>query len=230
MYRINLGNNKIKYLTGGALLLGAFVSVFMISIVAMPVIKLKNNTDSFVMSSRIEIATSRSESTTYYTPKYYFNVGEIEYSCSTDISQSYKPSLEPTKIFYNSKNPSECVSDPNYNRAAIMLFGAALVAIIDILIALFLIIPAARKSANAKKLTQYGQLIKNIPCKIVHSFFTLNGVKGYNIEIKYEVSEGNVLYLKSDMKFNNDFKGRETADLLIDPMNQKNYFIDFDIT
>lgn len=36
--------------------------------------------------------------------------------------------------------------------------------------------------------------------------------------------------LNSEIKYSFDYEGKDRADLLIDPLNPKNYFIDFNIT
>ena len=52
---------------------------------------------------------------------------------------------------------------------------------------------------------------------------TLYATQGYVVEVEY-----NGLKLKSELKYQIDIR-RNTADLLIDPLDAKNYFIDFDI-
>ena len=224
MQKLSTSATGPKYLISGALLIAPIIICIMLFMIADPVIKIKNNTDTFTTASRTEIKAKHSDSGNQYSPVFYFNVDDKEYVCSTRSSSSTKPS-ENSKIYYNSQNPDVCVSEYELSTLYLIAIALGIASIIDIIIGLFVLITTFSKNAKIKQLAQSGQLIKNIPCAILPSKITLNNTKGYTIELEYEG-----LKFKSEVKFNQNYIGRETADLLIDPMNTKNYFIDFEIS
>lgn len=82
------------------------------------------------------------------------------------------------------------------------------------------------KIKNLEKLSTTGVLIKNLEYKIKMSD------KGYQkcIEVEYTTSSGEKIALLSEGKFNEILVSKNgTADLLIDPNDTTNYFIDFEI-
>lgn len=50
------------------------------------------------------------------------------------------------------------------------------------------------------------------------------------IRLRYKTDDNRFLMLNSEIKYSFDYEGKDRADLLIDPLNPKNYFIDFNIT
>lgn len=89
----------------------------------------------------------------------------------------------------------------------------------------------AKKSIKKlKKLAQEGILVKNIPFTIVPNGETGNNLQSYYIQVKYENELGQVIPLKSEAKYEQKtLDNISTADLLIDPNDNSNYFIDLEI-
>lgn len=86
-----------------------------------------------------------------------------------------------------------------------------------------------------QKLSKTGILIKNLKYEIkpvAHKddVYSFSGDKVYVIQIRYEFEKGNPHLFQSEPKYLTAL-GRDdgTADLLIDPDDHSNYFIDFDI-
>ena len=217
------------YIFSGVFLFVSSIFLIVALIFGYNTIKTRMSTDAYTMATRVEInsylsSDSNGSKTMMYSPVFHYNVNDKEYSCSTNFSSSIKPNISNNKIYYKSQYPDFCMNEYDFVQNCIfagLFFVISLPLFIVGLCVLRCIIIGKNKY---KKLRQYGQLIKNIPCKILPSNITYNHKRGYVIQIEYEN-----LVLKSDTKFDIDIR-RNTADLLIDPLNPKNYFIDFDIT
>ena len=83
---------------------------------------------------------------------------------------------------------------------------------------------------KVKKLSKQGILIKNLPYELKLDKNIVSGKPIYRIKVLYEIEKGRTLSLLSEPKYITTL-GREdgTVDLLIDPDDYSNYFIDFEI-
>lgn len=192
-------------------------------------IKTKLNCDTYTTATKIEFNSHWTNSnnkpkTIMYSPVFFFNVNNKEYFCSTGSSSSYKPNLFDSKVYYNSQNPEYCISEYNLIQDSILAGIFFIVALPIFIFGFYILICAIIGRAKNKKLRKNGQLIKGIPCMIIPSNITVNNRQGYIIELEYQG-----LKYRSETKFDIDTR-RTEADLLIDPLDVKNYFIDFDIT
>ncbi len=82
---------------------------------------------------------------------------------------------------------------------------------------------------RVKKLTKTGMLIKNLSYELVPSGTIINGVTVYCIKVLYD-NNGTEIPFVSNPKYSGkleDING--TADLLVDPNDFSNYYIDFEI-
>lgn len=221
--KINPAN--LPYIFSG---ISLFVSItFMIVAIAIgyPTIKTKTNSDMHTTATRVEINSHRSsDGHMMYSPVFFYNVNGKEYSCSTGSSSDLKPNIDNNKIYYKSQNPDFCISEYDFIRTCIFVGIFFIIAFLLFIIGLYVLVYTIIGNTKYKNLIKHGQLIKNIPCRILPSNVTLNDKQGYIIELEYQE-----LKLKSGIKFDID-TSRNTADLLIDPLNPKNYFIGFDIT
>ena len=86
------------------------------------------------------------------------------------------------------------------------------------------------KIKKLKQLTQIGVLIKNLPYDVKPTGTIINGRSIYCIEVMYELDNGTKIPLTSEGKYDGRLsRGDGTVDLLIDPTDHTNYFIDFEI-
>lgn len=117
-----------------------------------------------------------------------------------------------------------------------ILFG--IFALITPIRIVYVIGKAARKENKSinndidkvKKLSQHGILIKNLPYELKMDKKSSYTKPVYRIKVLYEIEKGRTLSLESEPKYLTTL-GREngTVDLLIDPDDYSNYFIDFEI-
>ena len=83
---------------------------------------------------------------------------------------------------------------------------------------------------RVKRLAKNGMLVKGIPYKMYFAGQVFFGKEFKCIEVVFKNSAGVEIPLYSETKYNAEkMKHYETADLLIDPNDYSNYFIDYEI-
>ena len=83
---------------------------------------------------------------------------------------------------------------------------------------------------RVKKLAMEGFLVKNMPYKLVSSGTVINNQPIYCIQVEYESPSGQKISLQSEPRYNNKLSDKNgTVDLLIDPNDYSNYYIDLEI-
>ena len=83
---------------------------------------------------------------------------------------------------------------------------------------------------RVEKLAHEGILVKNMPYQLVPTGTIINGQTIYCIQVEYENASGQNIPLKSEAKYDNRLSNKNgTVDLLIDPNDYTNYFIDLEI-
>ena len=90
---------------------------------------------------------------------------------------------------------------------------------------------ADKEINKVKYLSQHGMLIKNLRYKIKPMEGSIKGAKtAYIVQVIYEIEKGKTKCFESEPKYLTAL-GRSdgTVDLLIDPNDYTNYFIDFEI-
>ncbi len=229
MQNFKINSSNFPYLFSGLFIFISAIFILIAVFTAYSAIKTRTNCDTYTIASRVEISShwsnnNGSRRTMMYSSVFFYNVNGKEYSCSTGSSSSSKPNVDNNKIYYKSQNPDYCISEHDFIQDSILAGIFLIVALPIFIFGLYMLICVIMGNAKIKRLRTNGQLIKNIPCRILPSNITLNDKQGYIIELEYQG-----LKLKSGTKFDIDAR-RNTADLLIDPLDSKNYFIDFDIT
>ena len=69
-----------------------------------------------------------------------------------------------------------------------------------------------------------------MPYQLVSSGTVINGKPIYCMQVEYENASGEKIPLQSEAKYNNKLSDKDgTADLLIDPDDYSNYYIDVEI-
>lgn len=229
MYDINLKNVKkgkkffLIFFIIGILFFLIFGGIYIFNI-----IKLKN-LDSETMSTRVHINSyTNDEGTMMYSPVYYYSVNGIGYSCESSSSSSVNPGTENKKVFYDSNNPSNCMSEfSKSNNNFILLF--LFIPIIFIIISIYNFKKISKRIKIINELNQKGKLVKQLPYRLEETGMTVNNHPVMRPVIDYVLPSG-VVKLLGDPR--HDGKLMDTdglVDLVIDENNPDNYFIDFEI-
>lgn len=228
MYNIDLTNTKKKkkiyntFLIIGILFLILFTSVFIISLVK------SNKMDASVLSNRVEIKSYiDDEGNSMKTPIYYYKVKGKEYACDSNVSTSLDISTENKLVYYNSKNPSECVSE--YTKSGNVIFLIfIIIPSIFILVGVLNIKKVNKRINIIKELNTKGKLIKNLPYKLEKTNVEVNNVAILRPVVDYRLSDGRMVRLYGDPRYDKN-NGNGKIDLIIDENNIDNYFMDYEI-
>ena len=82
----------------------------------------------------------------------------------------------------------------------------------------------------ARKLAKSGVLVKGIPYELVASGHTVNNIPLMCISCEYTFPNGEARELKGEPLKDKLIEATEYCDLLFDPNNYDNFFVDFEIT
>jgi len=227
MYNIDISrlkkNNIIHYFL-------LFVIIFMNSIMLYIIISssiTKYKMDSHTTSTRMEIESKKVDHRVYLNPTYYYEVNGVEYACKTNASSSSEPD-STSEIYYNSKNPKECIS--NYTTES-----NDLLIILCVMFSFGALIPISNHLKTRKRIKQIsiakerGKLIKGLDYKIGESSHQINSKVYKPIIVQYEIN-GDLREFESDIIHEvGEFDKYDKADLLIDESNPDNYYVGFNI-
>ena len=230
MYDIDTSNVKkgIKFFLM-FLVVGVFFLGILLAILIMNIINYKS-LDSEIMSNHVEINTYEdSDGGTMYSPTYYYNIRGKEYKCSSQGSSSIMPSTKNRKVYFDSKNPSRCMTD--YSRGSnkwILLF--LLLPIVFISVAVYNIIKVNKRIKLINELNTTGKLVKNLPYRLENTGMSVNGVQIQRPVVDYTLPSGTTITLQGDPRHDKKVADKDgMVDLIIDEANPNNYFIDFEI-
>ena len=211
---------------------GLFICIIAIGItfafVVMPKLAAEKM-DSQVMSSRVEVMTSRaSKGGTTYTPIYHYYVSGKEYTCGKGYSTGSYPSSDNVVVYYDSQNPGDCViTTIGGDYVFFIIPGVFFLAGIAVIYSGF------KQLLTLGRLEQNGRLIRNLPYEIrsVTSGSSKNRSTDQHLVVMYQLSNGKSVELVSTKPFSNKelAQGHKTAELLIDPDDIDNFYIDFKI-
>lgn len=234
MFEINIKNIKkgtgifYVFLVLGILFFFGFGMVFVFTTIK------SNSFDSEVMSTRVEVESHiDDEGTRMYSPSYYYIVNGVGYVCDSDFSSSINPGTENGLVYYDSSEPSNCITEYSKSQSGNMLIFM-IIPIIFILVAV-INIKNKNKKFKAKlesinKLKQNGKLIKNLPYKLVESGIVVNNVPLLRPVVDYTLPTGATVPLYGDVRYDKKYYDSDgMMDLLIDENDPTNYYMDFEI-
>lgn len=238
MFDINVRQSKKESVTGIFLIaVGILVAAFVLWSYISVILKYKN-ADSVVEAYNIEVTTHSSESKfkheqntggITYSPKYYYRVDGEEFICETNGYFSEYPDENKNKVYYNSSNPSDCVTEYEKNVSP-MFLALLFVSFICFFFGRLFIKSAKISVGLMEELNQKGKLIKRMPCRLEDSDMSVNNVKVKWPVVDYVLPTGEKLSLHGQPDISGKlFEEGAFIDLLIDENNPENYFIDFDI-
>ena len=116
----------------------------------------KNSMDSKTTSTRVEVKSHvNDEGTTMYSPVYYYEVNGVEYTCSSNSSSSINPGTKNKTVYYDSKNPSNCVNEYSSSSNNILLIFLLLPAIFSV-VAVWNMRKISKRVALINELNQRG--------------------------------------------------------------------------
>lgn len=230
MYDINVKNVKkgIKFYFA-FLGIGLLFFIILGGVLISNYIKFKS-LDLMTTSTRIVVKSYLdSDDSISYSSIYYYMVDGIEYSCFSKFSSSEYPDVEDTIVYYDSKNPSNCMTEHTKSFNKILLIFMIL-PLLFILFGVINIIKIYKRIKLIKRLNQKGKLIKNLPYYLENTGMALLGVQIQRPVVEYVLSSGVVMKLYGDPRHDRKISDSDgLVDLVIDENNPTNYYVDFEI-
>lgn len=229
MYGIKYDNVKKGYFYNGILL---FLGI--IIFLGLNYLSHKNHLQKLSYDSKTESLKVEYDAFTY---TYYYNVNGQEYSYkeynyeALDKEHNYnsmkvdKDTERKAVLYYKSSNPIDCISESEYNSITEYSFLPILSLFIPFN-GLIGIIDIKKNITKMKWLSINGTLIKNLEYEVIRKGSRRFG--SYYIVVNYKHPNGEVIRLVSDRKYFL-FDRPKYVDLLIDPNDTNNFYIDFHI-
>ena len=156
-------------------------------------------------------------------------IGKILIGVGVVFTLAAFPILITDKLFSSLFSDSEILKEMNWmdNFYLVPL-------VVGIMVTIFGIMRTKTAKNNMDKLenlSKKGILVKNIPYEVIMTKTVYMGSTGVKLKVIYKNSAGVDIPLYSEIKFNveKQLSSDETVDLLIDPDDYSNYFIDFEI-
>lgn len=186
--------------------------------------------DSKTISTRVEANLHYEEDGgEMYSPIYYYEVNGKSYSCPSQFSSSVNPGIENKTVYYDSKNPSDCMTEYS-NTANYILLAFLILPITFIVFSVIYIRKISKRVRKVQELNQKGKLIKNLPYHLENTGMFVNGVSILRPVVDYLLPSGITIPLYGDPRHDGKvFDADGMVDLVIDENNPDNYFIDFNI-
>ncbi len=227
MYDINYKNLKTeRILYRTCIYMGILILLILDGIIAINIIR-KKSFDSYVVTRHIEIEShENSDGDTMYKPVYYYNIDGKQYKCKPSSSSSYISKIRNGKVYYDSKNPSKCITDYSLKENKILLI-LNIIPIGFIIPGVLLTSKVNKKIKRLKKLNETGKLVKGLPFDLENTNLSINEQALQRIRVEYRLPTGELATLTSSQIFKKS--DSSTVDLLIDENDTNNYYIDFDI-
>lgn len=189
-----------------------------------------NSLDSTTTSTNVVIKSHIDDNgTTMYSPVYYYQVDGIEYSCSSNSSSSINPGTSNKTVYYNSNNPSNCMTEYSKSSNSFLLIFL-LIPIVFMIIGIINISKINKRVRTIRQLNKHGKLVKNLPYHLENTGITMNNAQVQRLVVNYVLPSGSTIKLYSEPRYDQRISDRDgMVDLIIDENNPNNYFIDFEI-
>ena len=229
MYDINYKNLKTERIIYRIFIyIGILILLILDGIVAVNIIR-KKSFDSYAITRHIEIESYEDdEGYIMYKPVYYYNVNENQYMCKPSSSTSNMKKIRYGKVYYDSNNPSKCMTDYTLKANKILLI-LNIIPIGFFIPGFLLTSKTNKKIKKIKKLNETGKLVKGLPYSLENTNVSINGQALKRIKVEYRLKTGELTTLTSGLIFDTKKSDSNTVDLLIDENDSDNYFIDFEI-
>lgn len=216
LYLIFLGAGLLFFIIMGGILIFSYIKL--------------SSLDATTISTRVVVNSHLdSDGITLYSPIYYYTVDGREYTCSSNVSSSVYPETSNKNVYYDSKNPSKCMSEYSKSSNNILLVFM-LIPIIFIVFSVFNIRKVNKRVKLINELNSKGKLVKNLPYRLENTRMYVNNVPIQRPVVEYTLASGSTITLYGDPR--HDRKSTDAdgmVDLVIDENNPNNYFIDFEI-
>ncbi len=233
MFNIDFKSIKKRNTPAFLLIVPGFIFILLYGTFFLKTIIQKNSMDSEVKANYIESVWrddlhDDGDSGSYFTV-YHYTVNGEHYTCESNIS-GHKTTDSTGTVYYKKDNPKECVTEYSTSNNWLTLCGVALGGIFFI-VGIVIFIKNRKVIKKAKYLSTNGKLIKGIPYRLEDTGVSSEGEQIKRFVIDYTPPNNPTIHLTWDPT--DDYKIADShglVDLLINPNDLNNYYIDFEIT
>ena len=182
------------------------------------------------VASEISVTTQfDSHNRKQYRVTYHYEIDDNEYTCAVDTFSYKRFDARKHHIYYDSQNPSRCMTEYEKNLNPNFLALIAVGAII-IVISLFNTLKVLGQLHVIKKLNQSGKLVKNLPCTMTAISAKAKHAKIRRPVVHYTLPSGTSITLNGSPRYDRQESDTEILiDLVIDEENPDHYFMDLEI-
>lgn len=224
MYEVNSKNLKGSFSISNLILFIGLIALIILGLTIFPA-KIKEN----LYTERVEAFDSEFyyySTDEVYRIKFHYLVDGKEYSLFTNASKDDRNNYDLT-IYYKKGNPKSAISKYEIEKANNNFFLLLIPGVL-FLFGIVMTIKNLMKVLRVRKLIKKGILVKNIPYMLIDKKAEINGHKIMAYCITYTFPNGHTKELISSGIYTKTSKEGE-CDLLYDPNNYDNYYIDKNI-
>lgn len=189
----------------------------------------KQNTDAQATAIFIDENYHNSSDNGTYSPIYTFIANGKEYKCHSKRSTTLGVDQNQKTIYYKSNSPLYCVTPYDTNFGFFDLIFV-IFPLLFIIMGVSQIIKTIKRINLVKELNKTGVLIKQLKYELAPTGREVNNKEILAPVVYYTQPNGVTLKLKGDPRHDRKLHDEDgLVDLVIDPNNPDNYFIDFEI-
>ena len=123
MFEIDKSRFKGTNKTGIIFTIVGLLLVVVMIVILINMTSKKNGMDRKTTATGVEENYhTNSDGDDMYSPIFYYDVKGETYACKSSVSSSFKPSKDTT-VYYDSKNPSSCITDYDLSSVKYIYIG-----------------------------------------------------------------------------------------------------------
>lgn len=226
VYDINIRKLKHSYLSGVILFVIGIIFLFILGSHYLSVSNIKEELSGKVTAYRVDWINESNIILKYYSPTYYYKIGNNEYVCNSNEYTTFKDNNDI--VYYNVNEPSKCLTGLDVYVNNMVLYMLVVPAVF-IICGIYIILGRMKKNRLIKRLATYGTLVKRVPYQVYSTTRKENGQVIKYLCVKYTFPDGRSKFFKSNYFTDNSCDNHGVCDLLFDEKNLNSYFIDFEI-
>lgn len=230
MYDISYKNVKKGYSIAAICLIVGISLLLILGCIAINKVLKKKSLDSTVEATRIiDNCNYNSDDDMMCSPIYYFIVDNVEYKCETTGSSSLMVNSSNNKVYYDSANPSNCLTEYD-NNTSFITYLVLIIPIVSIILAISNFIKTNKRVKKIKYLAEHGTLYKGLRYRLEPTGMQVNNRDILAPVIDFTLPNGSILRIKGDPIMNGKMADQDgLMDLLIDLNDPNNNYVDFEI-
>jgi hypothetical protein len=214
-----------------SILIGLFVAGIVLILSLQPLFD-KNSYDSSVESTSVnDNCSGIGSDEVSCKPIYSFVYNKQELACVVDQSQNFGPNSDQMNVYFDSQDPTRCVTDVELSKlSSPLLYLSVVVGLAFSAIGVLGIIAKVKRTKLEEYLKIHGKLIKSLPSVAISNGKYIGGTELKYPYVNYTDSKGSVLKLRCTHRVDTpNLPDGTPIDLYIDESNPTKYYTEFSI-